>query len=601
MQSDLETTNTDSQDTQALPEQDFHGIPKHDSREEFNKIIFDKQYFEELCRSCLQGDHPTGLNCRWTAWRILLGLIPHEGEDRIREEVGKLRSYYESEYNKYMKIRPDVPLEADIDNPLSMNANNPWKSYYEDVEIKEKIILDTKRTYQEIPFFTLPSSQDLLLEILFIYSKQNPDLCYRQGMNELVAVITCVCYGENINGDHSQEDLFQFLNDEKYARADIYSVFNKIMQLNHKEMFIFGQNEKNNKKARKPNPTINRPNLPIVRRATDIQEKLLPRLNETLFNHLQSLEVDPHIYMIKWIRCMLSREFELDQVLRLWDSIFTHYHFYTPDSKKLEMLDYFCASMILSIADELLQKDDESVILGRLVKYHSIDNVTNIIKMSYHGVISKLRAQDARKAAGAEAEGSTGTQDNPVETEDPKEEAKKGMFLFNAGMSLLRSKPNKEQAASKYHQGLAQGLNHTQSATDIVDDPLALSLKTPIASAPQKEVSSIPEQKQENKDTNRFAHYFMNKLSFGKKEEENGTQESKQDKTSNIRNEEPGGINIIRKLSGDRDQEEENILKIETAIQLIQVENERLNSELITKALADLTSAFNALKKKHLT
>ena len=126
MQSDLETANTDSQDTQtqSVPlVQDFHGIPKHDSREEFNKIIFDKQYFEELCRSCLQGDHSTGLNCRWTAWRILLGLIPHEGEDHIREEVGKQRSYYESEYNKYIKIRPEEPLEADVDNPLSTNAN----------------------------------------------------------------------------------------------------------------------------------------------------------------------------------------------------------------------------------------------------------------------------------------------------------------------------------------------------------------------------------------------------------------------------------------------------------------------------------------------
>jgi hypothetical protein len=36
----------------------------------------------------------------------------------------------------------------------------------------------------------------------------------------------------------------------------------------------------------------------------------------------------------------------------------------------------------------VLQKEDESVILGKLVKYHSDDSVTNIIKMSYHGVLS---------------------------------------------------------------------------------------------------------------------------------------------------------------------------------------------------------------------
>lgn len=154
------------------------------------------------------------------------------------------------------------------------------------------------------------------------------------------------------------------------------------------------------------------------------------------------------------------------------------------------------------------------------------------------------------------------------------------MFLFNAGMSLLRAKPNKEQAVTRFHQNLAQGLNHTQSATNIVEDPLTLSLKTPVASAPQKEVAK-QEPKQESKDNNPFAHYFTNKLSFGKKEVAGSgsgsgspTLDAKTD-VATIKNDEPNGVNIIRKVSADRDQEEENVLKIETAIMLIQVENER--------------------------
>ena len=35
-----------------------------------------------------------------------------------------------------------------------------------------------------------------------------------------------------------KSDLYDFLNDEKYAEADVYIAFKRMMDLNQKEMFI---------------------------------------------------------------------------------------------------------------------------------------------------------------------------------------------------------------------------------------------------------------------------------------------------------------------------------------------------------------------------
>lgn len=52
------------------------------------------------------------------------------------------------------------------------------------------------RTYQELEFFQDASVLKLLNNVLFVWCKANPDVSYKQGMNELLASIVWVYFQE---------------------------------------------------------------------------------------------------------------------------------------------------------------------------------------------------------------------------------------------------------------------------------------------------------------------------------------------------------------------------------------------------------------------
>jgi TBC1 domain family protein 5 len=57
------------------------------------------------------------------------------------------------------------------------------------MELKTTISQDVIRTFPSLLLFRDPKVQEVLERILFIWCKLNPDIGYRQGMHELVAVI----------------------------------------------------------------------------------------------------------------------------------------------------------------------------------------------------------------------------------------------------------------------------------------------------------------------------------------------------------------------------------------------------------------------------
>src|SRR5438270_7611276 len=86
-------------------------------------------------------------------------------------------------------------------------------------------------------FFREPSTQKKLLDILFIYSKLNPDTGYRQGMHELLAPISyavdCVKkdpgslhQGEEIENEEMMLDIL----DAAFVEHDAFNLFCAVMQ-----------------------------------------------------------------------------------------------------------------------------------------------------------------------------------------------------------------------------------------------------------------------------------------------------------------------------------------------------------------------------------
>jgi TBC1 domain family protein 5 len=84
------------------------------------------------------------------------------------------------------------------------NNNNPWSNYFEDAELRKQIKIDVERTFQEREFFKNLRIKKELNNILFTWSKNNAHISYKQGMNELAAILGFVCYTENLNEKDSE-------------------------------------------------------------------------------------------------------------------------------------------------------------------------------------------------------------------------------------------------------------------------------------------------------------------------------------------------------------------------------------------------------------
>lgn len=141
---------------------------------------------------------------------------------------------------------------------------------------------------QDNYFFREPATQKKLLDILFIYSKLNPDIGYRQGMHELLAPILWIIQQDGIdlvtvaNIDKQAEgiDLMLETLDSKYVEHDAFSLFCAVMQT-AKAFYEIGEN---------------RDSSPIVERSKKIHEEILAAIDSELASHLTVIGILPQIY-----------------------------------------------------------------------------------------------------------------------------------------------------------------------------------------------------------------------------------------------------------------------------------------------------------------
>jgi TBC1 domain family protein 5 len=81
-----------------------------------------------------------------------------------------------------------------------------------------------------------------LNHLLFLWGKTQPDYGYKQGMNEILAIVLIVFDTERVETEGQDWDqisdqeiadkfLFEFLFDARYMQADSYMVHDRILQL----------------------------------------------------------------------------------------------------------------------------------------------------------------------------------------------------------------------------------------------------------------------------------------------------------------------------------------------------------------------------------
>ena len=191
----------------------------------------------------------------------------------------------------------------------------------------------------ENAYFREPSTQSMLLEILFIYCKLNRDVGYRQGMHEVLAPIVWVvsCDAINCKGYQREPDLDELMLtslDPTYIEHDAFTLFGIIMQT-VKTFYEMGD-------SNEPPTTGLSHHSPIVERSKRIHENYLHHADPELAEHLTDIEILPQIFLIRWIRLLFGREFPFEEVLALWDVLFA-------EDPALDLVDLICVSMLLRI------------------------------------------------------------------------------------------------------------------------------------------------------------------------------------------------------------------------------------------------------------
>ncbi len=144
---------------------------------------------------------------------------------------------------------------------------------------------------QDNYFFREPSTQKRLLDILFIYSKLNPDTGYRQGMHELLAPILWVVDCDAIDAstvsrserqeELETEPLMLDALDADFVEHDAFSLFCAVMQT-AKSFYEVGDSKTS----------------PLVGRSRRIHDELLSIIDPELESHLHAIEILPQIYLM---------------------------------------------------------------------------------------------------------------------------------------------------------------------------------------------------------------------------------------------------------------------------------------------------------------
>lgn len=182
---------------------------------------------------------------------------------------------------------------------------------------------------QDNAFFQEPSTKNMLLDILFIYSKLHPDIGYRQGMHELLAPILWVVYCDAIESTtptskRAEDSLMTDVLDRKFIEHDAFTLFCAVMQT-AKSFYEIGDSSS-----------------PIVERSRRIHEEYLAEIDPQLANHLRVIEILPQIFLLRWIRLLFGREFSLKDTLSVWDILFA-------EDLSLSLVDMTCLAMLLRI------------------------------------------------------------------------------------------------------------------------------------------------------------------------------------------------------------------------------------------------------------
>ena len=354
--------------------------------------------FKDIFYYCKKGILPEGY--RIFTWQFFLNIFPYNEPKEWKKIVDDYRSNYYDNKSKFINDK--------IHNFIICNEEKGSEKYEkvkkellkQDCEVLSLIKLDIIRTYQEIELFTNETIKEILCNVLFIFSKKNPNPGYFQGMSDICAVLLYVLYKDDtINSDFIKNDvgfLFYILySDNHFIEADLYSLFSRLMSkdlylffnYNKKKSFLSDKNL-SEKLELTQNDIISCNDNILKKRVFNIFYIELKKLNQNLAKILiKDEELD--YFLSRWYLCLFSREFSIEKTIKLWDIIFCYeflqFHFNIENNEKnksknhFNFLDYIALSMLYNVKNRMKKVDEEKHNLHVMTHYPEGLNVIRII------------------------------------------------------------------------------------------------------------------------------------------------------------------------------------------------------------------------------
>ncbi|KAL0222304.1 hypothetical protein RCL1_002158 [Eukaryota sp. TZLM3-RCL] len=315
---------------------------------------------------------------RFLTWLYLLEVFDqHSSSPQLwsltkqREEYSLLKSQIVVENPSECSSSSD-PLSTSSDGDHSL-----WEKHFRNERVLSLVRKDLSRMNFNLELLEKPEVLKMLEEILLVFSissyksqEISEHFNYRQGMHELAAVLLYVRINDSIDSVYIKRDeetrpissvdwmpIIADLMSSDYVAHDVYIALCKIMD----EMLPWFINpapkEKTNSKALNPilfepilNPNQNSKNEeddsgPIASACKSVYSHVSKR-NPALISHFLSLNIEPHLFLIPWLRLLFLRQFHVLDVLKLWDVIFCHGITVMPLFISAAMIEYLQSDLI---------------------------------------------------------------------------------------------------------------------------------------------------------------------------------------------------------------------------------------------------------------
>merc|ERR1719242_1905782 len=276
----------------------------------------------------------------------ILGSMRIDADDEIISDIESVSDHDPNDIayssNAKMKILGVDETHSDLPPPAAQNIrfmSKPGHRKTASAALPSHSRLDPNKKAR-IERYVMDSKQhgihaQVMIRVLCVYARLNKGVEYVQGMNELLAPIYYIfCMDPSSN--------------RKYAEADSFFCFMNLMSYLADRFIAESDNSQ----------------LGIIAVVNEFDE-LLERADYELWALLQKQQLDSKFYALRWLMLLMAMEFQLPEVLRLWDSFLS-------DHNRFEFVSYFALAMLEKVRPQLMAGSFSSN-LQLLQKYPSFD------------------------------------------------------------------------------------------------------------------------------------------------------------------------------------------------------------------------------------